>query len=641
MRPAFKNVVYGFLIFLLNFTLYADSSVATVERLRGEVTQLALGDSHARKLKVGDRLNEETSIVTGPRSFARIVFDDGTLLDVAPEAKMVLNRYQEDRPGVISLLRGALRTTIKGKTRDHEHQMYIRTRSAALGVRGTDFQVSYRPENDITSTLTYTGEVSKSYVDERDFVKRLGQTQKQVKQTVERTNGHNVRVREVEIRDSHFELDDLFENSLKSDQVVQVQRGQYSGTVKRFKRTSLPVRVSPVQLKALYENDEFELKEREIRSIEEDEIAMSDTRKTWPSQAPQTAPAEGLLDARRGLFAPKAGGFIDFNTGLYIPPDEKSSLNRERGVYIPSRSLGSIDADTGQYVPPQGLLLDPKLGFVVSPSADEGSDIDGKLIAMRESLNHNMATDIVLPSIYESALPQRSMRILSLREQLTKDIFDFRLGRGGQRIRYKDDPDRENILLDDASFTRFDVDWYHASGGRFQVFTGLSYSSVDVNKQGQAPSHESDSLLDLRLGSRYYLSSRWSLRSSFILSQNHFVNFVDVDNVEQLSIERTVIPKLSFGVDGELVHALEGRLRFGLLGEFSYSLKKNGGDFEVSSGPGVHVELYSRYWVSPAIWGQLGVYSSYESYDLTSPTGPRGKQSFRDTGVLLSVGMAL
>ena len=77
---------------------------------------------------------------------------------------MVVNQVGKRKTGFISLIKGKLRTKVIKKgtklTKDKSsNSLFIKTNTASLGVRGTDFQVVYNAKNKVTSLLTYEGEV--------------------------------------------------------------------------------------------------------------------------------------------------------------------------------------------------------------------------------------------------------------------------------------------------------------------------------------------------------------------------------------------------------------------------------------------------------------------------------------------------
>ncbi|MCR9204447.1 MAG: FecR domain-containing protein, partial [Halobacteriovoraceae bacterium] len=151
------------IVILLAFSLPTLSKtrrlVAEVSLLRGKVSQLAPGERLARTLKVGDKVREDTSILTGDKSFVQIKYDDGSRTSLGPNSKIVVVKMDKKGNGVLNLLKGRVRNNVK---QDYEgkKKFYVRTRNAALGVRGTEFETIYNSDSNLTSLLTYKGEVA-------------------------------------------------------------------------------------------------------------------------------------------------------------------------------------------------------------------------------------------------------------------------------------------------------------------------------------------------------------------------------------------------------------------------------------------------------------------------------------------------
>ncbi|MDC1175253.1 FecR domain-containing protein [Bacteriovoracaceae bacterium] len=104
------------LITSLNLFAKAKPYVARVSRVRGEVTVLNSSKLYATVLKRGMRLKEDTSIVTGQKSFAQIIFNDQTKLNIGPNSKaLIVKGNTRKDAGVVGLLKGQLRTSVKKK----------------------------------------------------------------------------------------------------------------------------------------------------------------------------------------------------------------------------------------------------------------------------------------------------------------------------------------------------------------------------------------------------------------------------------------------------------------------------------------------------------------------------------------------
>lgn len=611
------------------------SEMATAIAVRGEVTVLSPGHWEARPVVVGQRLREDSSIVTKERSFVRLQLDDGTVISLAPQAKMVLHSIPSERPGVISLLTGALRaqTPPDPTGKNENHKLFLRTQTAALGVRGTDLMVNFNPHNEKTSSLTYQGEVEKTFLSEREYLARL-RRQERRPEISRRDQGVELefQTRERGIFNPSDTLEQVFEDH--KERKVSVLAGQYSGTMGLMRVPSRPVKISPHQLTALYYNEDFETAAESNREVPSDLLEA----------AAQTVPPEGAYDPRKRVYAPKAGGFLDLRTGLYIPPDDEAELDRIRGVYVASspQMMGRVHPRTGEYAPPPGLVLDARRGFVEDTRAPVENR--AQLIAMRESLNQRVATDLILPPLSESALPQRGMRILTLREQFTKDIVDARFGFGQHELKYTDDPTRSNASAKSESALRFDLDWYHSSTKRFQLLTGLSVRSINFT-DGKLFTEEaglSKAHYDLRVGGRYYVTSRFIARAGLQLSQKYIADFSETDD---MILDKSAIPALFVGGAADLIHTLDSRLRFGANADLFYHLSKDTGRVEAQSGTGARMGLFSRYYFNPRIWGLIGSEYSFHKQDLRptkkSNLNQLGRQSNTELDFYLSIGVTI
>ena len=159
-------------LFVFNSTIAKansnDLQIAEVVKIRGDVTMLAPRARLAHKVEIGDKFLEDTSILTGSKSFIKIKFIDNTEINLGPDSKIVIAEMKKDSVGIISLLKGRLRTEVQKDTNKPEvNKFFIRTRTAALGVRGTDFQTIYNPDIKMTSLLTYRGELAMAKFDEK------------------------------------------------------------------------------------------------------------------------------------------------------------------------------------------------------------------------------------------------------------------------------------------------------------------------------------------------------------------------------------------------------------------------------------------------------------------------------------------
>lgn len=96
--------------------------------------------------RVGTRVRETDVIATGAGGSVGITFADNSLLSIGPNTVLVIERFTFDptthRGSFESTLRTGTLSAVSGKlTRQSSDAMKVRTPSAVLGVRGTEFLV--------------------------------------------------------------------------------------------------------------------------------------------------------------------------------------------------------------------------------------------------------------------------------------------------------------------------------------------------------------------------------------------------------------------------------------------------------------------------------------------------------------------
>jgi hypothetical protein len=143
------------ILFLLSFNLFA---AGTVTKLKGKLTILLPNSKKAIPLTKGMHVPDDSSIVAHSRSFAIVQFNEGTKIIIGSNSKVVVDsEINKKQAGIITLLQGRIRSKVE-KSNNNKTKFIIKTKQAALGVRGTDFIVVY--ENNSSSLITFKGEVA-------------------------------------------------------------------------------------------------------------------------------------------------------------------------------------------------------------------------------------------------------------------------------------------------------------------------------------------------------------------------------------------------------------------------------------------------------------------------------------------------
>jgi hypothetical protein len=103
-----------------------------------------------RPLKAGDAVLEGDTIRSAASSSAKFLMNDQTILDLNPSSQLLVEHYERkvvgDRNVAISVLDGTVRASVT-KHLAAGGKFVIRTRTATMGVRGTEFVV----QNDLKS----------------------------------------------------------------------------------------------------------------------------------------------------------------------------------------------------------------------------------------------------------------------------------------------------------------------------------------------------------------------------------------------------------------------------------------------------------------------------------------------------------
>ncbi|MFZ9596590.1 MAG: FecR family protein [Bdellovibrionia bacterium] len=411
-------VMMSLAFFLASTQAFSDlPSVGRVVLAKGQVKQI-LG-SEQRPLKEGDLIQEGGMIQTGPASSIKLLLQDQSSLSLGPESSLSLDEIRNRGVPNISLVQGQLRSKVmknillKSSTAP-SIKFIVRTKSAAMGVRGTDFQVVYNPQNNVTSLVTFEGAVAMVKQDPSE-----GMSPPQTANLVP---------------------------LLASERAVVVTEGRFSSANPVLPQATLPVKISPAQFESLKRTDPAAAASKpegsssastsgggsnsssgaagsggksvgspippgvdpkafsSNASASTEQVASAlgisaEVQKQGSSQAqdsssssatgtaggqparsggsssvnsvngfvgPPPPPPEGQYNAKSGAYAPPAGGFLDLATGLYIAPPPGSVFDANAGVYVPPSTVGNFDAKTGSYVPPKDFQLDPKQGLMPS-----------------------------------------------------------------------------------------------------------------------------------------------------------------------------------------------------------------------------------------------------------------------------------
>lgn len=334
-----------FLILLAN-----QINAATVIKILGEVK------AKDKLIKKGETLNLPITVSTGERSFVRIRLNDKDFITLGPNSKLLVNKEKEGGLSTLSLMKGLIRAKFE-KEKQGDYKSVISTASSSLGVRGTDFLVTYNNDNHITSTLTFDGKVEL------------------YKKTDSEIRRHQRRQSQIQFY-HHDDHQDTLRN-LSINEHSEIEPEYFSGAFPGHELSTKPAKISKEQYKLLKKNEDLVFHPKIPSDIEVKEINNKNL-----------APNPDHFDDQFSEFDTKIhpGGFLDLKTGIYVLPEKKGVSQYE----VP-RHLGDIDPKSGDYRPPKNIELHPTKGFVLSKmikdSVEELSQIQNQL---NQKINSNI-----------------------------------------------------------------------------------------------------------------------------------------------------------------------------------------------------------------------------------------------------------
>jgi len=332
-------ILFSFLMSLNNYAvenLDDDTEeilpVGKVKYLRGEAFRNDL------KLNLGSEVFQGDKVRTEKSSVVKISMVNDSIITVAPQSEMLIEQFISDDENLIHLLKGVMRAKVKKNPTNKENSLIVKSETAALGVRGTDFQFTFNNKNKVSSVLTFEGVVG---------FKRISS--------------------------SRFNYSDL-DNELSKSNTYEVTRGQFSANNLKTGQINIPTKISATQYHALKRNQDFRKARNKIKKVK---IYRSIVPAGAPGKSFESKPkirirrnklksnksSEGFYSENDKQFAPAAGGYLDSKTGIYIEPDSKSTYNEDQKIYTPSPDVGRVDPETGEYIPPQNYELTPEGSF--------------------------------------------------------------------------------------------------------------------------------------------------------------------------------------------------------------------------------------------------------------------------------------
>lgn len=322
---------------LLSFsaTVYAANDVAKVIIVRGSAMAQS-PDGKVTQIVQGMWFKEGTQVKTADKSFVKLLFIDKSQMNLGPNSQMKIDKFPESEPGIVTLVKGQLRSKVSKNymemSKKDKSKLFIKTKTAAMGVRGTDFQVNYNPENSFTSLVTFEGAVAMASLDSL--------SRESVRDSINQVN---------------------LERLVSSNQAVIVTRGQFSGSSPETGAATIPVKLNPMQVESM-EKDTSGMDEQDstsavtpAKSIVPPGVsgeAFSNKPKVDSQvDASVTAKAEtGAKLAVQGFANTKnlnnaaSGAIVDVVTSKLLLPPKNSPIDKNTGIPVITGTASVLSA---------------------------------------------------------------------------------------------------------------------------------------------------------------------------------------------------------------------------------------------------------------------------------------------------------
>jgi len=135
---------------------FAQDGAAKVETITGQVS--ILRDSSPWALHVGDSVQPQQMILTGPDGYALLRVADGSTFEVFPNARVVFRNTPGNWSDLLELFLGRVKVHIQ-KIGGQPNYNKVRTPTAVVSVRGTIFDVVVEDEDATTLVSVEEGQV--------------------------------------------------------------------------------------------------------------------------------------------------------------------------------------------------------------------------------------------------------------------------------------------------------------------------------------------------------------------------------------------------------------------------------------------------------------------------------------------------
>ena len=372
-----KSIFIVLLLFSLNS--WGAPKVALVKLLRGQVEVQI--DGKSQDLKIDDWVEEGTIIKTSQKSFVKLMFTDKSQMNIGPDSEMKIEKFNAKDAGVMEIVKGKVRSQISKdylQTQDRDKsKLFIKTRNAVMGVRGTDFMVTTNGKN--TATVLFEGEVVFSNLSDRnvsstdkleDMVDRGVRIMPGEFSVVEMDRSEptvpsilNVKQREALETNVNFESDRTPSSSEEKSQKSVVPDGLSGQEVSNNSDTlSNEIEEASTSTEASSDKKVPDSKDAKMATTPEGNKATPGAPAPNNANTPKSdkvviaSPSNARGAVSGDTIKPANGSFLHLDSGVVIPPSADSVFDANTNSFISGTGNGKVSAD-GNFIPPKNVQI--------------------------------------------------------------------------------------------------------------------------------------------------------------------------------------------------------------------------------------------------------------------------------------------
>lgn len=150
------------LLALSSSSAFAEADFAEVTLAKGRASATLPNSEKTLILSEHLKLPAGAKITTAYSSYVRLkLLSDSSTVNIGPNSTLEIKKSAESGTNLMNLITGKLRAIVEKSTNgDHKEKMIVTTKNTSMGIRGTDFVVTYDAKKNLTSLMTFSGRVA-------------------------------------------------------------------------------------------------------------------------------------------------------------------------------------------------------------------------------------------------------------------------------------------------------------------------------------------------------------------------------------------------------------------------------------------------------------------------------------------------